>query len=113
MTARENYELWLKKVTDEDVKKGLLAMKDDEKRIENCFYKDLEFGTGGLRGELGAGSNCLNVYTIRKVTQGIANSMKHYGMKTALLRGLSRNRKHPTSFPRRRIGRACHPPKAQ
>ena len=39
MTAKENYELWLKKVTDEDVKKGLLAMKDDEKRIENCFYK--------------------------------------------------------------------------
>ena len=91
MTAKENYELWLKKVTDEDVKKGLLAMKDDEKRIENCFYKDLEFGTGGLRGELGAGSNCLNVYTIRKVTQGIANSMKHYGMKTACCSCDSRN----------------------
>ena len=91
MTARENYEMWLKKVTDEDVKKGLLAMKDDEKRIENCFYKDLEFGTGGLRGELGAGSNCLNVYTIRKVTQGIANSMKHYGMKTACCSCDSRN----------------------
>ena len=66
-------------------------MKDDEKRIENCFYKDLEFGTGGLRGELGAGSNCLNVYTIRKVTQGIANSMKHYGMKTACCSCDSRN----------------------
>lgn len=91
MTAKEKYELWLEKVTDEDVKKGLLAMKNDEKRIENCFYKDLEFGTGGLRGELGAGSNCLNVYTIRKVTQGIANSMKHYGMKTACCSCDSRN----------------------
>ena len=39
MTARENYELWLKKVTDEDVKKGLLAMKDDEKRIEKLFLQ--------------------------------------------------------------------------
>ena len=91
MTAKENYNLWLEKVTDPDVKKGLIDIRNDEKRIENCFYKDLEFGTGGLRGELGAGSNCLNVYTIRKVTQGIADSMKHYGMKTACCSCDSRN----------------------
>ncbi|MDD7158742.1 MAG: phospho-sugar mutase [Firmicutes bacterium] len=91
MTAKENYQLWLEKVTDEDVKKGLIAMANDPERIENCFYKDLEFGTGGLRGELGAGSNCLNVYTIRKVTQGIADSMKYYGMKTACCSCDSRN----------------------
>lgn len=91
MTANEKYEEWLKKVTDEDVKRGLAAMADDPERIENCFYKDLEFGTGGLRGELGAGSNCLNIYTIRRVTQGIADSMKHYGQKVACVSCDSRN----------------------
>ena len=91
MTANEKYEEWLKKVTDEDVKRGLAAMADNPERIENCFYKDLEFGTGGLRGELGAGSNCLNIYTIRRVTQGIADSMKHYGQKVACVSCDSRN----------------------
>lgn len=91
MTANEKYEEWLKKVTDEDVKRGLAAMADDPERIENCFYKDLEFGTGGLRGELGAGSDCLNIYTIRRVTQGIADSMKHYGQKVACVSCDSRN----------------------
>ena len=91
MTANEKYEEWLKKVTDEDVKRGLAAMSDNPERIENCFYKDLEFGTGGLRGELGAGSNCLNIYTIRRVTQGIADSMKHYGQKVACVSCDSRN----------------------
>lgn len=91
MTANEKYEEWLNKVTDEDVKRGLAAMADDPERIENCFYKDLEFGTGGLRGELGAGSNCLNIYTIRRVTQGIADSMKHYGQKVACVSCDSRN----------------------
>lgn len=91
MTATEKYRLWMEKVTDEEVRRGLNEMKDDPKRIENSFYKDLGFGTGGLRGELGAGSNCLNVYTIRRVTQGIANSMKRYGMTTACVSCDSRN----------------------
>lgn len=85
MTSKEKYELWLKKVSDKEVAAQLKAMKGDDKAIENAFYKDLEFGTGGLRGELGAGTNCLNVYTIRKVTQGIADCMKHYGYKKAAI----------------------------
>lgn len=85
MTNREKYELWLQKVTDKEVKAQLEKMKGDDKAIDNAFYKDLEFGTGGLRGELGAGTNCLNVYTLRKVTQGIADCMKHYGYKVAAI----------------------------
>ena len=85
MTSKEKFELWQKKVTDAEVKAQLGAMAGNEKAIENAFYKDLEFGTGGLRGELGAGTNCLNVYTIRKVTQGIADCMKHYGFKKAAI----------------------------
>lgn len=91
MTAKEKYVLWLEKVQDKKVKADLLSMANNEKLIENNFYKDLEFGTGGLRGELGAGSNCLNIYTIRKVTQGIADSMRHYGMTTACVSCDSRN----------------------
>lgn len=54
-------------------------MKQDEKKIEDSFYKNLEFGTGGMRGELGAGTNRLNVYTVRKATQGLAKFIEKLG----------------------------------
>lgn len=83
MNSSERYQEWCKRATDREVVGQLQAMQNDAQAIENAFYKELAFGTGGLRGELGAGTNCLNVYTIRKVTQGIADCMKHYGYKTA------------------------------
>ncbi len=64
------YDIWCKKVSDEALLGELKGMS--EKEISDCFYKDLEFGTGGLRGELGAGTNNLNIYTIRKVSEGVA-----------------------------------------
>ncbi|MDE7394765.1 MAG: phospho-sugar mutase [Clostridiales bacterium] len=79
MNATEKYNDWCKKVKDKALKAQIAAMKNDSKAIENAFYKDLEFGTGGLRGEIGAGTNCLNVLTIAKVTQGIAERMKKCG----------------------------------
>lgn len=82
MNAIETYKMWCEKVTDAALRAQLDAMKDDPKAIENAFYKELEFGTGGLRGELGAGTNCLNVLTIGKVTQGIAERMRACGQKT-------------------------------
>lgn len=70
----ERYEAWLKDdYFDEATKKELEAIKDDKKEIQERFYKDLEFGTGGLRGILGAGTNRMNIYTVRKATQGLAN----------------------------------------
>lgn len=83
MTVQQKYELWLKRATDTTILSQLKAMENDETAKTNAFYKDLEFGTAGLRGEIGAGSNCLNIYTIRKATQGVADYMKNYGMKTA------------------------------
>lgn len=71
--AEEQFKLWEKNVTDTSLKEELAAMENDAKIIEECFYKDLEFGTGGLRGILGVGSNRLNIYTIAKATQGYAN----------------------------------------
>ena len=74
MNAREAYELWLRDpYFNEETKAELKAISDDAAEIEERFYKDLEFGTGGLRGILGAGTNRMNIYTVRKATQGLAN----------------------------------------
>lgn len=73
MTYKEKYTQWLG--FDEETKAELLAI-DDEKEIEDRFYKDLSFGTGGLRGIMGAGSNRMNKYTVGKVTFGLA---KYFG----------------------------------
>lgn len=81
MGATETYRVWCEKVQDAEIQKQLAEIKNNPQAIENAFYKDLEFGTGGLRGELGAGTNCLNVLTIGKVTQGIADRMKAHGQK--------------------------------
>ena len=72
------YQLWLKNAVDDiDLKKELLSM--DEKEKEDAFYRDLEFGTGGLRGVIGAGTNRMNIYTVSKATQGFANYiLKHF-----------------------------------
>ncbi len=75
---REAYERWLKyAVLDSDVSEELKEM--DENAVMEAFYRDLEFGTGGLRGVIGAGSNRMNVYTVGKASQGLANYvLKHY-----------------------------------
>lgn len=71
MNYIDKYNNWLSWV-DDDTKKELLSIKDD-KEIEDRFYRDLEFGTGGLRGVMGAGSNRMNKYIIRKATKGLAD----------------------------------------
>ncbi len=76
MEARKNYQLWCESpIFDENTKKELRAIADDPKEIEDRFYKELAFGTGGLRGILGAGTNRMNIYTVRKATQGLANDI--------------------------------------
>lgn len=73
MNYRDKYNLWL--TFDEETKNELLSVTD-EKEIEDRFYKDLAFGTGGLRGIMGAGSNRMNKYTVGKATLGLANYLK-------------------------------------
>lgn len=76
------YEEWLNNPhIDEDTKKELLSIKDNEKEIQERFYTELEFGTAGLRGKLGAGTNRMNKYIIRKATQGIAETIKNKGQE--------------------------------
>ena len=74
MTIEEAYRLWCEKATkDEKVAEELKAMEGNEALIEDAFYKNLEFGTGGLRGVIGAGSNRMNIYTVAKASQGLAD----------------------------------------
>ncbi len=73
MNIKEKYDLWL--TFDDETKKELESITD-EKEIEDRFYKDLAFGTGGLRGIMGAGSNRMNKYTVGKATFGLANYLK-------------------------------------
>ena len=74
MNYLEEYKKWCESDEfDEETKNELLKIKDDEKEIEDRFYKELEFGTAGLRGIIGAGTNRMNIYTVGKATQGLAN----------------------------------------
>ncbi|CAI8722873.1 MULTISPECIES: phospho-sugar mutase [Bacillus cereus group] len=80
MDWKQEYSRWLSYVNlDAELKEQLENMKQDEKKIEDSFYKNLEFGTGGMRGELGAGTNRLNVYTVRKATKGLAHFIEKLG----------------------------------
>ena len=74
MTEMELYKLWCQNATeDEDLVRELKEIAGDEEAIKDRFYRDLEFGTGGLRGVIGAGAYRLNIYTIRRATQGLAD----------------------------------------
>lgn len=74
MTEKELYQLWCEKAVDDpDLQTELKAIEGDDEAIQDRFYRDLEFGTGGLRGVIGAGAFRLNVYTIRRATQGLAD----------------------------------------
>ncbi len=74
MGYQEEFKRWLEDdYFDQKTKEELLAIRNDEKEVEDRFYQELEFGTGGLRGVIGAGTNRMNIYTVRKATQGLAN----------------------------------------
>lgn len=81
--VNEKYKLWCEKaVKDADLVKELESIKGNEEAISDAFYKDLEFGTGGLRGVIGAGTNRMNIYTVGKASQGLAayvNSVSENG----------------------------------
>ncbi|MDR4434541.1 phosphoglucomutase [Bacillus tequilensis] len=80
MTWRKSYERW--KQTDHldpELKERLTELEGNEQALEDCFYKNLEFGTGGMRGEIGAGTNRMNIYTVRKASAGFAAYISQQG----------------------------------
>ena len=77
MNYKEKYDTWINSdIINEEIKNELRSISD-EKEIEDRFYQDLDFGTGGLRGIIGAGSNRMNIYTVAKATQGFANYLNN------------------------------------
>lgn len=86
MNTNELYQLWLEKaVSDPDLKAELEKVKGNEEEISDRFYRELEFGTGGLRGVIGAGTNRMNVYTVNKATQGLADYIKKHDGKSVAI----------------------------
>ena len=80
MNYKEEYQRWCEDPSfDEETKKELLSIKDDGEEIKDRFYKELEFGTAGLRGVIGMGTNRMNKYTVGKATQGLANYILEQG----------------------------------
>lgn len=85
----EVYKYWLSSPSvDDETKAELEALKDNETEIKERFYKELDFGTAGLRGIIAAGSNCMNIYTVRKATQGLCEDIKNEGVQ-AVERGVA------------------------
>ena len=77
LIVKERAEKWLSDSYDEETRKKVKQLIDsDPKELTESFYKDLEFGTGGLRGIMGVGTNRMNVYTVGMATQGLANYLK-------------------------------------
>ena len=80
MDYKEEYKKWCEDASfDEETKRELISIKDDEEEIKDRFYKELEFGTAGLRGVIGMGTNRMNKYTVGKATQGLANYILEQG----------------------------------
>lgn len=80
MTWRKSYERWKQtEHLDPELKERLIELEGNEQALEDCFYKDLEFGTGGMRGEIGAGTNRMNIYTVRKASAGFAAYISKQG----------------------------------
>lgn len=96
-TIMKQYQLWLEKATaDADIVQELKAMEHDEEKITDSFYRNLSFGTGGLRGTIGAGTNRMNIYTVAKASQGLADYlMKHCVQATDSHEGTSKEKEKP------------------
>ncbi len=86
------FERWLKKVQDNEIKNELISVKGNDKEIEDRFYKSLSFGTGGLRGIIGAGTNRMNIYTVGKATFGLAEYLREIGGNSIVIAYDSRNK---------------------
>ena len=93
MTYKEQYQDWLSNpYFDDNTKVELKGIADDENEIKERFYKELEFGTAGLRGIIGAGTNRMNIYTVRKATQGLCEDIKKHSF-SQIFQHLHKNKK--------------------
>ena len=85
MAVEKKYELWIQNVKNTELKNELLEIQKNESEKYERFYKNLEFGTAGMRGIMGAGSNRMNIYTVRKAAQGLANYLLKFSKKPSVV----------------------------
>ena len=103
--TKQLLNLWKEKVAEKELSEELLAMEKDANKASDAFYRDLEFGTGGLRGVIGAGTNRMNVYTVGKATQGLANYvLKHFSQGNRSVAISYDSRIHSDLFAQRAAG---------
>ena len=88
----KEFERWLKKTEDVELRNELISIEGNEKEIEDRFYKSLSFGTGGLRGIIGTGTNRMNIYTVGKATFGLAQYLIETGGESIIIAYDSRNK---------------------
>ena len=87
--AEQRYQHWCaQKTLDPELRQELAAMQNDADKITDAFYRDLEFGTAGLRGVLGAGTNRMNIYVIRRATQAVADYLNETDLPKTVAIGL-------------------------
>lgn len=94
MNYKAKFERWLKNARDEETLRRLKDMQHDDTAMKNNFYKDLGFGTAGLRGIMAAGTNCMNIYTVAKASMGMAIWLKKQNGKSIVISYDSRNNSH-------------------
>ena len=102
----KKYQEWLAHtLEDPDLTAELQAVKDDPEAINDRFYRDLEFGTGGLRGVIGAGTNRMNIYTVRKATQGLADHINQTCKNGSV--AISYDSRHKSDVFAKEVARVC------
>ncbi len=102
----EKYRRWMSHpLEDPDLTAELEAVKDNEEELNDRFYRDLEFGTGGLRGVIGAGTNRMNIYTVRKATQGLADHVNQICKNGSV--AISYDSRHKSDVFAREVARVC------
>ena len=89
MNYQERYDLWLNRAKDENILNELKNMSEEDKNL--AFFKDIEFGTAGMRGTIGAGSNCMNIYNVAKVTKALCDYLNENNKKSVAVSYDSRN----------------------
>ena len=91
INAKEEYQKWLENVHDPEIYKELLSIQHNDAEILDRFYKYIDFGTAGLRGKMGAGTNYMNIYIVRRTSLAIAKYMTDHNMKSVAISYDSRN----------------------
>ena len=107
MTYRETYEIWKNALKDTEYASDLDRIADDEDLLQDSFYKEREFGTAGMRGIIGMGTNRMNVFTVKRATQALANNILAHGDPVAGVAVAYDTRKNSDLFARETAGVLC------